>query len=149
MLSSYLPAIVFFSYKLLVFTIIHPTFCNCILLEKLLTNPCLISGWCLSYKDRVLEAMVLDGIVSSPLRRPHALKKQWDDLGSCSTVVQRHRFLLTAMLLLAFLCTIYIYFAVTLGSRHLSCSGMTGKEKAMCQLQHVQASFSKGKLKFL
>ncbi|KAL1205601.1 hypothetical protein V5N11_001312 [Cardamine amara subsp. amara] len=91
--------------------------------------------------------MVLDGIVSSPLRRPHALKKQWDELGSCSTVVQRHRFLLTAMVLLAFLCTIYIYFAVTLGARHLSCSGMTGKEKAMCQ--HVQASFSKGKLKFL
>ncbi|XP_010472842.1 PREDICTED: uncharacterized protein LOC104714266 [Camelina sativa] len=93
--------------------------------------------------------MVLDGIVSSPLRRPHALKKQWDDLGSCSTVVQRHRFLLTAMLLLAFLCTIYIYFAVTLGARHLSCSGMTGKEKAICQMEHVQASFSKGKLKFL
>ncbi|CAH8258716.1 unnamed protein product [Arabidopsis lyrata] len=93
--------------------------------------------------------MVLDGIVSSPLRRPHALKKQWDDLGSCSTVVQRHRFLLTAMLLLAFLCTIYIYFAVTLGARHLSCSGMTGKDKAMCQLGHVQATFSKGKLKFL
>ncbi|XP_010417635.1 PREDICTED: uncharacterized protein LOC104703327 [Camelina sativa] len=93
--------------------------------------------------------MVLDGIVSSPLRRPHALKKQWDDLGSCSTVVQRHRFLLTAMLLLAFLCTIYIYFAVTLGARPLSCSGMAGKEKAICQMEHVQASFSKGKLKFL
>ncbi|KAH0936897.1 hypothetical protein HID58_004358, partial [Brassica napus] len=28
------------------------------------------------------EAMVLDGIVSSPVRRPHALKKQWEDLGS-------------------------------------------------------------------
>ncbi|KAJ0229026.1 hypothetical protein HA466_0319800 [Hirschfeldia incana] len=28
------------------------------------------------------EAMVLDRIVSSPLRRPHALKKQWEDLGS-------------------------------------------------------------------
>ncbi|CAA7039370.1 unnamed protein product [Microthlaspi erraticum] len=93
--------------------------------------------------------MVLDGIVSSPLRRPHALKKQWEDLGSCSTVVQRHRFLLTAMILLAFLCTVYIYFAVTLGSRQLSCSGMTGKAKAMCQMEHVQASFSKGKLKFL
>ncbi|KAH0881248.1 hypothetical protein HID58_068642, partial [Brassica napus] len=28
------------------------------------------------------EAIVLDGIVSLPLRRPHALKKQWEDLGS-------------------------------------------------------------------
>ncbi|CAN8240477.1 unnamed protein product [Cochlearia groenlandica] len=93
--------------------------------------------------------MVLDGIVSSPLRRPHALKKQWKDLGGCSTVVQRHRFLLTAMALLIFLCIVYIYFAVTLGDRRLSCSGMTGKEKAMCQMAHIQAaSFSKGKLKF-
>ncbi|CAN6936218.1 unnamed protein product [Brassica oleracea] len=47
--------------------------------------------------------MVLDGFVSSPLRRPHALKRQWEDLGSCSTVAQRHRFLLTAVVLLAFL----------------------------------------------
>ncbi|CAN7052687.1 unnamed protein product, partial [Brassica rapa subsp. trilocularis] len=87
---------------------------------------------------------------SSPLRRPHALKKQWEDLGSCSTVAQRHRFLiLTAVVLLAFRFTIYIYFAVTLGSRHLSFSRMMGKEKAMCQTEHVQVSFSKEKLKFL
>ncbi|KAH0919130.1 LOW QUALITY PROTEIN: hypothetical protein HID58_026790, partial [Brassica napus] len=72
----------------------------------------------------------------------------WEDLGSCSTVAQRHRFLLTAVVLLAFRFTIYIYFAVTLGSWHLSFSGMIGKEKAMCQTEHVQASFSKGKLKF-
>ncbi|KAH0902994.1 hypothetical protein HID58_042497 [Brassica napus] len=32
--------------------------------------------------ESVGEAIVLDGIVSSPLRRPHALKKQWEDLGS-------------------------------------------------------------------
>ncbi|KAH0851051.1 hypothetical protein HID58_095018 [Brassica napus] len=43
-----------------------------------------------------------------------SLKKQWEDLGSCSTVVNRHRYLLTALLLLAFLCTVYLYFAVTL-----------------------------------
>ncbi|KAJ0257132.1 Uncharacterized protein HA466_0080520 [Hirschfeldia incana] len=92
--------------------------------------------------------MVLDGIVSSPLRRHQSLKKQWEDLGSCSTVINRHRYLLTALALLAFLCTIYLYFAVTLGARHSSsCYGLTGKDKAMCQLQHVQA-ISKGKLKF-
>ncbi|XP_010497686.1 PREDICTED: uncharacterized protein LOC104775109 [Camelina sativa] len=91
--------------------------------------------------------MVLDGLVSSPLRRQQCLKMQWEDLGSCSTVVQRHRYLLTALALLAFLCTIYLYFAVTLGARHSSCYGLTGKDKAICQLQHVQA-ISKGKLKF-
>ncbi|CAF2083443.1 unnamed protein product [Brassica rapa] len=92
--------------------------------------------------------MVLDGIVSSPLRRHQSLKKQWEDLGSCSTVVNRHRYLLTALVLLAVLCTVYLYFAVTLGARYSStCYGLTGKEKAMCQLQHVQA-ISKGKLKF-
>ncbi|XP_010459151.1 PREDICTED: uncharacterized protein LOC104740301 [Camelina sativa] len=91
--------------------------------------------------------MVLDGLVSSPLRRQQCLKKQWEELGTCSTVVQRHRYLLTALALLTFLCTIYLYFAVTLGARHSSCYGLTGKEKAICQLQHVQA-ISKGKLKF-
>ncbi|KAG2270341.1 hypothetical protein Bca52824_064896 [Brassica carinata] len=35
--------------------------------------------------------MVLHGIVSSPLRRPHALKKQQEDLGSFSTVFWRPR----------------------------------------------------------
>ncbi|RID54772.1 hypothetical protein BRARA_G02067 [Brassica rapa] len=82
--------------------------------------------------------MGVNGLVSSPLRRPHALKKQWEDLGSCSTLWS----------LLAFRFTIYIYFAVTLGSSHLSFTGMMGKEKAMCQTEHVKASFSKGKLKF-
>ncbi|KAL1221004.1 hypothetical protein V5N11_013786 [Cardamine amara subsp. amara] len=91
--------------------------------------------------------MVLDGIVSSPLRRGQSMKKQWGELGSCSTVIQRHRYLLTALVLLAFLCTVYLYFAVTLGATHSSCYGLTGKDKAICQLQHVQA-ISKGKLKF-
>ncbi|CAH8321419.1 unnamed protein product [Eruca vesicaria subsp. sativa] len=91
--------------------------------------------------------MVLDGVVSSPSKRTQSLKKQWEDLGSCSTVINRHRYLLTALVLLAFLCTVYIYFAVTLGATHSSCYGLTGKEKAMCQLQRVQA-LSKGKLKF-
>ncbi|CAN6916669.1 unnamed protein product [Brassica oleracea] len=37
---------------------------------------------CVNVLFQVGEAIVLDGIVSSPLRRPHALKKQWEDLGS-------------------------------------------------------------------
>ncbi|KAG2319833.1 hypothetical protein Bca4012_053912 [Brassica carinata] len=86
--------------------------------------------------------MVLDGILSSPLRRHQSLKKQWEELGSCSTVINRHRYLLTALLLLAFLCTVYLYFAVTLGDRHSSsCYGLTGNDKAIC------LAISKGKLR--
>ncbi|CAA7026031.1 unnamed protein product [Microthlaspi erraticum] len=106
-----------------------------------------ISHLLLFHRSVYQAAMVLDGIVSSPLRRPQILKKQWEELGSFSTVIQRHRYLLTALVLLAFLCTVYLYFAVTLGDRHSLCYGLTGKAKAMCHLKHVQA-ISKGKLKF-
>ncbi|KAL2533970.1 hypothetical protein Adt_07321 [Abeliophyllum distichum] len=101
--------------------------------------------------------MVLDSILSSthrrsqsqtafsslPLRRLHS---RGDELGSCSTIVQRHQFLLTAFGLLAFICTIYLYFAVTLGADN-TCSGLTGAAKASCDLQYVKASVAKGKLK--
>ncbi|KAJ0989850.1 hypothetical protein J5N97_008206 [Dioscorea zingiberensis] len=54
-----------------------------------------------------------------------------DELGSWSALFERHRFLLTMLMLLAFLCTIYLYFAVTLGGSD-SCSGLSGAEKALC-----------------
>ncbi|KAB2060915.1 Ephrin-A3 [Gossypium arboreum] len=94
--------------------------------------------------------MVLDGIVSSPLRRSASTRRQSsrDEFGSWSTLVERHRFLLTALGLLAFLCTIYLYFAVTLGATD-TCSGLKGTEKATCNLQHVSSTVSHGKLKFL
>ncbi|MBA0818516.1 hypothetical protein Gohar_022235 [Gossypium harknessii] len=78
--------------------------------------------------------MVLDGIVSSPLRRSASTRRQSsrDEFGSWSTLVERHRFLLTALGLLAFLCTIYLYFAVTLGATD-TCSGLKGTEKATCR----------------
>ncbi|KAA8540572.1 hypothetical protein F0562_024509 [Nyssa sinensis] len=79
-----------------------------------------------------------------------SVKKQYsrgDELGSCLTLVQRHRFLLTALALLAFLCTIYLYFAVTLGAGDL-CSGLTGTQKASCRMEQAKASVAKGKLKF-
>ncbi|KAK8574975.1 hypothetical protein V6N12_062652 [Hibiscus sabdariffa] len=47
----------------------------------------------------------------------------------------------------AFLCTIYLYFAVTLGATD-TCSGMTGTQKATCKLQHARSTLSRGKLKF-
>ncbi|GMI86028.1 hypothetical protein like AT1G79660 [Hibiscus trionum] len=94
--------------------------------------------------------MVLDSIVSSPHRRSGSMRRQFpkDELGSWSTLVQRHRFLLTALGLLAFLCTIYLYFAVTLGATTDTCSGLTGTRKATCKLQHARSTLSHGKLKF-
>uniref|UniRef100_A0A6N2JW75 Uncharacterized protein n=2 Tax=Salix viminalis TaxID=40686 RepID=A0A6N2JW75_SALVM len=61
-----------------------------------------------------IKAMVLDNLITSPHLRSPSFRKQFprDDLGSWSTLLQRHRFLLTALVLLAFLCTIYLYFAV-------------------------------------
>ncbi|XP_034696768.1 uncharacterized protein LOC117922696 [Vitis riparia] len=99
--------------------------------------------------------MVHDSILS-PHRRSQtafsspSFRKQFqarEELGSCSTLIQRHRFLLTALVLLAFLCTIYLYFAVTLGSTR-SCSGLTGSERTSCRLEHAKSSLSSGKLKF-
>ncbi|KAJ9178888.1 hypothetical protein P3X46_010734 [Hevea brasiliensis] len=92
--------------------------------------------------------MVLDNIISSPHLRSLSFRKQFlrDDLGSWSTLFERHRFLLTALVLLAFLCTIYLYFAITLGATG-SCSGLTGKQQALCRIEVAKASV-KGKMKF-
>ncbi|KAG2725002.1 hypothetical protein I3843_01G048400 [Carya illinoinensis] len=94
--------------------------------------------------------MVLDSILASPHRRSPSFRKQFarDDPLSWATLLQRHRFLLTALALLAFLCTVYLYFAVTLGATG-SCSGLTGAQKALCRLEHAKASVAKGKLKIL
>ncbi|KAB1214461.1 hypothetical protein CJ030_MR5G005963 [Morella rubra] len=94
--------------------------------------------------------MVLDGILASPHRRSPSFRKQFsrDDSLSWSALIQRHRFLLTALVLLAFLCTVYLYFAVTLGASG-SCSGMSGAQKTLCHLEHAKASVAKGKLKIL
>ncbi|KAI3737495.1 hypothetical protein L2E82_27499 [Cichorium intybus] len=102
------------------------------------------------------NAMVL---INSPNRRPQtafsspSFRKQHtkgDELGSFTTVIRRHRFLLTALALLAFLCTIYLYFAVTLGEDYSdTCSGLIGTQKALCQAQHVKQTVAKGKMKIL
>ncbi|XP_042488505.1 uncharacterized protein LOC122068693 [Macadamia integrifolia] len=96
--------------------------------------------------------MVLDSL-SSPHRRSllssSSFRKQFparDEFGSLSTLVRRHRFLLTTLTFLAFLCSVYLYFAVTLVATE--CSGLTGAQKALCELEEVKASVSKGKLKF-
>ncbi|KAM0003554.1 hypothetical protein Hdeb2414_s0016g00484831 [Helianthus debilis subsp. tardiflorus] len=97
--------------------------------------------------------MVLDGIITSPHRRSQtafsssSIKKQYskeDELGSFSTIVRRHRYLLTALVLLTILCTVYLYFAVTLGD---VCSGLNPMQKALCRVQVATESIAKRKLK--
>ncbi|KAI3820615.1 hypothetical protein L1987_08163 [Smallanthus sonchifolius] len=101
---------------------------------------------------------IIHGVITSPHRRTQTTfsssssRKNYtagNELGSFSTVIRRHRFLLTALALLAFLCTIYLYFAITLGGGGDLCSGLTGTQKALCQVQHVKQSVAKGKLKFI
>ncbi|KAJ3693357.1 hypothetical protein LUZ60_008837 [Juncus effusus] len=96
--------------------------------------------------------MVLDSL-SSPHRRtqntffstPQKTKAPGrDDVSDWSTLLERHRFLLTMLVLLAFLCTVYLYFAVTLGT-HNSCSGLAGAQRAICE---AKSTLHKGKLKF-
>ncbi|XP_024972661.1 uncharacterized protein LOC112511312 [Cynara cardunculus var. scolymus] len=97
--------------------------------------------------------MVLDSVINSPHRRSQtafsspSFRKQ-SELGSFSTIIRRHQFLLTALALLAFLCTVYLYFAVTLGEDN-SCSGLTVTQKALCHAQHVKQTVAKGKMKIL
>ncbi|KAL8250253.1 hypothetical protein R6Q59_033946 [Mikania micrantha] len=97
--------------------------------------------------------MVLDGIITSPHRRSQAafssssFKKHYtkdDELGSFSTIVRRHRYLLTALGLLALLCTVYLYFAVTLGD---VCSALNTTQKALCRVQLAKESIARRKLK--
>ncbi|CAM0958656.1 unnamed protein product [Alopecurus aequalis] len=98
--------------------------------------------------------MVLDAL-SSPHRRSQNTffqssskrpQSSRDDVGSWSALVDRHRFLLTTLVVLAFLCTVYLYFAVTLGMHNEACSGLTGDEMALCQ---GKSGLRHGKLKHL
>uniref|UniRef100_A0A804NQB3 Uncharacterized protein n=1 Tax=Zea mays TaxID=4577 RepID=A0A804NQB3_MAIZE len=73
-----------------------------------------------------------------------AKKPQSSRDDSWSALVERHRFLLTTLLVLAFLCTVYLYFAVTLGASD-ACTGLTGAERIECQARSV---LQHGKLKF-
>ena len=51
----------------------------------------------------------------------------WRSLG------HRHKFLLCMLGVLTLLCTVYLYFAVTLGASD-SCSGLGGAQRVSCQL---------------
>ncbi|KAG5014925.1 hypothetical protein JHK85_021061 [Glycine max] len=93
--------------------------------------------------------MVLDSILSSsPCLKSPSFSRQFarHELGSWSTLVKRHCFLLSALALLTVLCTIYLYFAVTFAAND-SCSGLSGSLRDSCHMEHVMDSEAKSKLK--
>eukprot|EP00271_Cylindrocystis_brebissonii_P003922 TRINITY_DN15191_c0_g1_i1.p1 TRINITY_DN15191_c0_g1~~TRINITY_DN15191_c0_g1_i1.p1 ORF type:complete len:129 (-),score=22.22 TRINITY_DN15191_c0_g1_i1:46-432(-) len=51
---------------------------------------------------------------------------------STSALILRHQFLLWTMLVLVILCTVYLYFAVSLGSLP-ECKGKWGKDLVSCR----------------
>lgn len=100
--------------------------------------------------NQYIATMVLDSL-SSPHRRSQntffvssAKKPQSSRDDSWSALFERHRFLLTTLVVLAFLCTIYLYFAVTFGAD--ACARLSGAERIECQAKSV---LRHGKLKFL
>lgn len=70
----------------------------------------------------------------APFKRSQSRIGDEPDLGWRS-LAQRHQFLLSMLGILAFLCTVYLYFAVTLGTKDL-CSGLGGGQRALCQLNN-------------
>uniref|UniRef100_A0A803LTY2 Uncharacterized protein n=1 Tax=Chenopodium quinoa TaxID=63459 RepID=A0A803LTY2_CHEQI len=113
---------------------------------------CKSTGLCRFEQGVGASTMALDNVISSPHRRtqgafasssPH--KKFSHDV-SFTTLIQRHRFLLVALVLLVVLCTVYLYFAVTMSSGE-SCSGLLGTERVLCLENHGKGTFTKGKLK--
>ncbi|MCO5597489.1 hypothetical protein L7F22_051567 [Adiantum nelumboides] len=61
---------------------------------------------------------------------------------SWMALFRRHRFLLLMLALLAFLCTVYLYFAIKLGADN--CSGLIGKDEALCRLKKSKVKTSHG-----
>jgi hypothetical protein len=70
--------------------------------------------------------------LNPPSPTPFKRTTSGPDIGWRS-LVHRHKFLLYALGLLTFLCTIYLYFAITLGTRDV-CSGLGGEQRALCQV---------------
>lgn len=78
---------------------------------------------------------------ASMFRRSSTFSRDEADL-SWIALMKRHRFLLFTLALLVFLCTIYLYFAITLGEN--DCSSLSGKEEALCQLKRSKIKTSHG-----
>eukprot|EP00246_Nothoceros_aenigmaticus_P012941 TRINITY_DN420_c0_g1_i5.p1 TRINITY_DN420_c0_g1~~TRINITY_DN420_c0_g1_i5.p1 ORF type:complete len:296 (+),score=34.74 TRINITY_DN420_c0_g1_i5:170-1057(+) len=66
------------------------------------------------------------------------------DLGWFATA-RRHQFLLFMLAILTFLCTVYLYFAITFQAAD-SCAGLRGQQKAACQIARTKANLSHRRL---
>ncbi|KAI5068139.1 hypothetical protein GOP47_0016484 [Adiantum capillus-veneris] len=78
---------------------------------------------------------------SSFFRRSSTFPREEPDL-SWVALFRRHRFLLLTLALLMFLCTVYLYFAIKLGADN--CSGLIGKDEALCRLKKSKVKTSHG-----
>ncbi|MCO5564961.1 hypothetical protein L7F22_018631 [Adiantum nelumboides] len=78
---------------------------------------------------------------ASLFRRSSTFPREEPDL-SWMALFRRHRFLLLMLALLAFLCTVYLYFAIKLGADN--CSGLIGKDEALCRLKKPKVKMSHG-----
>eukprot|EP00250_Pteridium_aquilinum_P007692 c17362_g1_i1 orf=310-1155(+) len=78
---------------------------------------------------------------ASLFRRPSTFPREESDL-SWMGLFRRHRFLLLTLVVLAFLCSVYLYFAIKLGAE--SCSGLSAKEEALCRLKKPKVKTSHG-----
>lgn len=72
--------------------------------------------------------------------RSLSFKRQYSkyELGSWSILFNRHRYLLTVLTILIILCTVYLYFAISFGTKH-SCAGLTGPQKHSCHMELVKS----------
>lgn len=78
---------------------------------------------------------------ASFFKRSSTFPREEPDL-SWVALFRRHRFLLLTLALLAFLCTVYLYFAIKLGAD--SCSGLIGKDEALCRLKKSKGKSTHG-----
>eukprot|EP00249_Psilotum_nudum_P017483 c26345_g1_i4 orf=322-1230(+) len=61
---------------------------------------------------------------------------------SWMALIRRHQFLLLMLVILTFLCSVYLYFAITLGGD--KCSGLSGTQKALCHVKKLKDRGSHG-----
>eukprot|EP00897_Mesotaenium_endlicherianum_P001077 jgi/Mesen1/10970/ME000096S10548 len=90
------------------------------------------------------------GLSGSPVLQPLPHRAKGGSAGDSSrddpsdntlaALVRRHRFLLSMMSVLLVLCTIYLYFAISMGEGPTSCSGLHGADFEQCKLNKALAS---------
>lgn len=79
---------------------------------------------------------------ASLFKRPATFSREDLDQ-SWMALFRRHQFLLLMVALLAFLCIVYLYFAVKLGA--VNCTGLSAQEESLCLLKNSKTKTSHGK----